>query len=227
MVERHLVDFIAIAMQRSDLKKTDDMFNRVLIKDNMAVIGLFENRETGTRFIVANAHLAWDPKYSDVKLVQTALLIDEVEKIADNFARYPPRPPRESAPGEPAPRPPPTYSDGTKIPTIVAGDYNSIPGSGVYEYLASGSIAADHPDFLSHEYGKYSGEWLRHKLQLKSAYADIGEMPFTNFVPSFVGALDYIWFGQNNMAVDAVLSEIDPAYIEKAVGFPDAHNPSE
>ena len=41
MVERHLVDFIAIAMQRSDLKKTDDMFNRVLIKDNMAVIGLF------------------------------------------------------------------------------------------------------------------------------------------------------------------------------------------
>jgi CCR4-NOT transcription complex subunit 6 len=227
LIEKHLIDFIAVAMQRHDLKKTDDMFNRVLIKDNMAVVCLFENRESGTRLIVANAHVQWDPKYSDVKLVQTALLVDEVDKIAENFARFPPRPPRLPVEGESTPRPWPTYSDGTKIPTIVAGDFNSVPGSGVYEYLSTGSVVPDHSDFMSHSYEKYQGDWFKHRRGLKSAYADIGELPLTNFVPSFQGALDYVWYSTANLAVTDVLGEIDPAYMEKAVGFPDPHNPSE
>ncbi|KAI0030781.1 Endonuclease/exonuclease/phosphatase [Vararia minispora EC-137] len=227
LIERHLVDFIAKAMASPDLKKTDDMFNRVLIKDNMAVIALFENRETGTRLIVANGHLTWDTKFSDVKLVQTALLLDEVEKVADNFARYPPRPPRSPVEGESTPRPPPTYSDGTKIPTIVAGDFNSMPGSGVYDYLSTGAIATDHPDFLSHKYGKTDGDWLRHRLGLKSAYFDVGEAPFTNFTSTYQGTLDYVWYSASTMSVNSVLDQIDPAYMEKAVGFPDPHHPSD
>jgi CCR4-NOT transcription complex subunit 6 len=77
-------------MQRQDFKKTDDMFNRVLGKDHIAVICLFENIHTGTRFIIANAHIHWDPAYRDVKVVQVALLVEEVERIANTFAKYPP-----------------------------------------------------------------------------------------------------------------------------------------
>ena len=77
-------------MQRQDFKKTDDMFNRVLGKDHIATICLFENIHTGTRLIVANAHIHWDPAFSDVKVVQVALLVEEVEKMAHNFAKYPP-----------------------------------------------------------------------------------------------------------------------------------------
>jgi len=85
-VEKQLIEFSAVAMQRQDFKKTDDMFNRVLGKDHIAVVCLMENKETGTRFIIANAHIHWDPAYRDVKLVQCALLIEEIEKIAHNFA---------------------------------------------------------------------------------------------------------------------------------------------
>jgi CCR4-NOT transcription complex subunit 6 len=236
LVENHLVEFSTVAMQRSDFKKTDDMFNRVLGKDHVAVICLFENKETGSRLIVVNTHLHWDPQFCDVKLVQTALMIEEVEKAANNFAKYPPRPPAPTngttngtttGDNNVSSRPPPFYSDGTKIPLVITGDYNSIQNSGVYEFLSQGSVPADHHDFMSHLYGKYTSEGLRHKLSLKSAYTTVGEIPFTNFTPGFKGVLDYIWFSTSNLAVNAVLGEVDKSYIEKAVGFPNVHFPSE
>ncbi|TFY81090.1 hypothetical protein EWM64_g2928 [Hericium alpestre] len=232
LIEKHLVEFSTVAMQRSDFKKTDDMFNRVLVKDNIATICLFETRKTGTRLIVANAHCHWDHAYCDVKLVQVALLVEEVEKVAHHFSKYPPRlptpPPKDgSSPTEPPSRPPPMYSDGTKIPTIICGDYNSIPPSGVYEFFANGSVAPDHPDFMSHHYGRYTTEGLKHRLGLKSAYAGVGELPLTNYTPSFQGAIDYIWYSTGSLTVNAVLGEVDKAYLEKVVGFPHPHFPSD
>ena len=110
-------------MQRSDFIKTDIMFNRLFNKEYIAVVCCFEDRSTGTRFIVANAHMFWNADFCDVKLVQVGMLMDELEKIAHAFARYPPPLKTESG------QPPPSYSDGTKIPTIVCGDYNSVPRS--------------------------------------------------------------------------------------------------
>ena len=184
------------------------------------------------------AELKASREFRDVKLVQTALLVEEVEKIAQNFAKYPPRlPPAQSAvssantpsAGEnnSSSRPPPSYTDGYKIPVIICGDYNSIPQSGVYEFLSSGYIPPDHEDFMSHTYGKYTTEGLRHRLGLKSAYAGLGELPMTNYTPSFKGAIDYIWYSASNLSVNSVLGEVDPGYLDKVVGFPNAHYPSE
>ncbi|KAI0786633.1 Endonuclease/exonuclease/phosphatase [Abortiporus biennis] len=237
LVEKQLLEFSAIAMQRSDFKKTDDMFNRVLGKDHIAIVGLFENKESGSRIIVVNTHIHWDPQYRDVKLVQVALLIEEVEKIANSFAKYPPRLPPSSTPsaangpsaGEnnASSRPPPVYTDGSKIPLVVCGDFNSSQDSGVYEFLSNGSAPPNHPDFMSHLYGKYTSEGLRHKLGLKSAYSVVGEIPFTNLTPGFQGVIDYIWFSTANLSVNAVLGEIDKKYLEKVPGFPNAHFPSD
>lgn len=245
LVERHLIEFSAVAMQRQDFKKTDDMFNRVLGKDNIAVVCLMENRESGTRLIIANAHIHWDPAFRDVKLVQVALLLDEVEKIANNFAKYPPRlpttptsrasdgegkfdhPPLSSSSSSSSSRPPPVYTDGTKIPLIICGDFNSVPSSGVYEFMSNGTLPANHTDFMSHMYGRYTSEGLRHKLGLKSAYAGTGELPLTNYTPSFQGVIDYVWHSTANLSVNAVLGEVDKEYLEKVVGFPNVHFPSE
>lgn len=212
-------------MQRTDFKKTDDMFNRVLGKDHIAVVCLLENKETGTRLVLANAHIHWDAAYRDVKLVQTALLLEEVEKMAANFARLPPRLP-PGGPTAPGVRPPPVYTDGTKIPVIICGDYNSVQGSGVCELFATGAVPPTHADFMSHLYGRYTSEGLRHRLGLKSAYAG-AELPMTNFTTSFKYEIDYIWYSTQNLAVNAVLGEIDRPYLEKVVGFPNAHFPSE
>jgi CCR4-NOT transcription complex subunit 6 len=219
-------------MQRQDFKKTDDMFNRVLGKDQIAVVSLYEDIQTGSRLIISNAHIHWDPAYRDVKLVQVALLVEEVEKIANNFAKLPPRPPQKPVEGEESPlptRPPPTYSDGTKIPLVICGDLNSVQQSGVYEFLSTGTLAADHPDFMSHMYGRYTSEGLRHRFGLKSAYSlpGAGEQTLTNYTPSYQGMLDYVWYSAANLGVNAVLGEVDKGYLEKIVGFPNAHFPSE
>jgi CCR4-NOT transcription complex subunit 6 len=246
-------------MQRQDFKKTDDMFNRVLGKEHLAIVSLMEDKFTGTRFVIANAHIHWDPAYCDVKLVQVALLVDEIEKMASHFAKYPPRPPPlastssvvEAVEGEePAEtgaeppsstsspsiaqhpqqyRTPPVYTDGTKIPLIICGDFNSVPSSGVYDFLSNGTLPADHADFKSHKYGRYTSEGLRHRFGLKSAYAapGAGEPPVTNYVPTFQGHIDYLWYSAANLEVNAILGGVDKDYLEKVVGFPNAHFPSD
>ncbi|KZO95589.1 hypothetical protein CALVIDRAFT_499924 [Calocera viscosa TUFC12733] len=287
LIEKQLLDFQAIAVQRPDFKKTDDMFTRMLTKDHIGVCALLENRKTGSRLVLANCHLHWDPELADVKLVQTALLMDEVDKIAERFSKLPPRvnivpeavplpkgtpspgpegdnastasasekvngvetaetsltepSPAGSAPSLPSPVKKyltlpgglkgmvlgPSYTDGAKIPTIVCGDFNSIPGSGVYDFLANGNVPPDHPDFMTYEYGALTTKGAKHRVKLRSAYADIPQLNMTNYTPSFEGIIDYIWYSTDTLAVRSVLGEVDPGYLAKAVGFPNAHFPSD
>lgn len=222
LVEQQLIEFNQLAMRRPDFKKTEDMFNRVMTKDNIAVVTLLEHRASGARLIVANAHIHWDPEFKDVKLVQVAMLMDELAKIGDQFARLPPR--LGLAEGYDKA---PDYTNGTKIPTIVCGDFNSVPDSGVYEYLSKGKVAKDHGDFMGHIYGNYTSEGLGHKLALKSAYSHIGELNFTNYTPGFQGVIDYLFYTTNSLSVTGLLGEVDSTYLGKVVGFPNAHWPSD
>lgn len=65
--------------------------------------------------LVANAHMHWDPEYSDVKLVQTMMFLSEVKNIIDKASRSL----KSSVLGE----------CGT-IPLVLCADLNSLPDSG-------------------------------------------------------------------------------------------------
>ncbi|KAK4047702.1 Glucose-repressible alcohol dehydrogenase transcriptional effector [Microbotryomycetes sp. JL201] len=221
LVEQHVIEFNQIAIRRPDFKKTEDMFNRVMTKDNIAVIALLEHRKSGARLIVANAHIHWDPEFRDVKLVQVAMLMDELQKVANDFAKLPSR----LNLGEGYDKAP-TYSSGSKIPTIICGDFNSVPESGVYEFLSKGHLDKDHADFMDHVYGTYTSEGLKHRLALKSAYSHVGELDFTNFTPGFQGVIDYLFYS-NSLSVTGLLGPVDADYLKTVVGFPNAHWPSD
>ncbi|EJD52827.1 glucose-repressible alcohol dehydrogenase transcriptional effector [Auricularia subglabra TFB-10046 SS5] len=221
LLDKQLLDFQSMAMQRADFDKSQTMFTRVFAKDNIAVVGAFENIATGTRLIVSNVHIHWNAEFRDVKLVQVALLMDEVDKMAQRVAAMPPQPVEEGQ------RPRPTYSDGSKVPTIVSGDFNSVHDSGVYEFLANGAVSGDHEDFLGHNYGAYTNSGPRHPFSLKNAYANVPELTMTNYTPGFVGVLDYIWYSGQTIAATSVLGEVDAGYLAKCVGFPNAHFPSD
>jgi CCR4-NOT transcription complex subunit 6 len=68
---------------------------------------------------------------------------------------------------------------------------------------------------------------LKHRLNLSSACASFGEMKMTNFTPTFVAAIDYIFYTPAALKVTSVLGDVDKAYLDKTVGFPNAHFPSE
>lgn len=65
--------------------------------------------------LVANAHMHWDPEYSDVKLVQTMMFLSEVKNIIDEASRSL----RSSTLGELG-----------GIPLVLCADLNSLPDSG-------------------------------------------------------------------------------------------------
>ncbi|KAL6071665.1 Glucose-repressible alcohol dehydrogenase transcriptional effector [Balamuthia mandrillaris] len=114
--------------------------------------------------------------------------------------------------------------DYTNVPIIICGDFNSLPDSGVYEFLKAGKLEGSHSDFGPYDYGRYTKLGLSHKLSLDSAYASVGEPAFTNFTDNFQGCLDYIFYTQEHLEVLKVLRPVDEAVITSQVGaLPNAY----
>ncbi|KUL85189.1 hypothetical protein ZTR_06208 [Talaromyces verruculosus] len=239
LLDKQLINFGQTAVRRPDAKGQDDIYNRLWQKDHIAVVVFLENRMTGTRLIVVNAHLYWDPAFRDVKLIQTAILMEEITKLSEKYSKFPPCTDKTAfrfseaedgaqeatTPIEPAPSA--EYSSGDQIPLLICGDFNSAPGEAAYNLLAHGGLTEAHPDLEKRLYGNLSRVGMTHPFKLKSAYSAIGELSFTNYTPDFNSILDYIWFSSTALNVSALLGEVDKEYLQRVPGFPNYHFPSD
>ena len=255
LLDKQLVEFSNLAINRGDVKDSPDFFNRVGSNDHIAMICFFENRSDDSRFVVANAHTIASPEYIDVKTVQTVVFMDKLEKEATRYARWPATTLKDkrtfnlssdtpistpgTTPGTDAVDDPlgydhassQTYASNTALPLFVVGDFNSPPGSAVHTLLSTGSVTGNHRDFGDYSYGNLTKLGIQHPFQLKSAYEILdgteNELPWTNYTPGFTGILDYIWYSSNTVEVEAVLGPIDKEYLTKVPGFPHWHFPSD
>ncbi|KAI2664526.1 CCR4-NOT transcription complex subunit 6-like [Labeo rohita] len=235
LVQKHTVEFNQVAMANSE--GSEVMLNRVMTKDNIGVAVLLEVKKdlfaSGLKqpsekqlLLVANAHMHWDPEYSDVKLIQTMMFLSELKSIAE----------RASGPMSSAS---PT-SDTSAIPIVLCADLNSLPDSGVVEYLSNGGVAENHKDFKELRYsdcltnfscngknGKPDGS-ITHSFQLKSAYEG-NIMPYTNYTYDFKGVIDYIFFSKTHMRVLGVLGPLETQWLKdnNITGCPHPHIPSD
>ena len=207
--------------------RTEDMFNRVMSRDNIGVVTKLEFRASGAKIMVANSHIYWDHRYRDVKLVQIGMLMEQLEHHARMFSQFPPPHEFDAEYNNGKVATYDTKDQGRDVPFILCVDLNSLYGSAVYEYLSTGEIAPDHEDFMEYEYGTYTQDGLQHGLGLRSACASFGEMKMTNFTPTFEATIDYIFYSHRNLKVTSVLGDVDRDYLDKVVGFPNAHFPSE
>ena len=180
-----------------------DMLNRVMPKDNVAIVALLESTESGQTVCVTNAHLTWDPIYKDVKVIQAAMLTREVRSFLDE------------------------HCGGKAVPIVMGGDFNSTPDSGVVEYLTRGRIDARHTDLVGHDYSRFaSGGVLEHRLALRSAYTN--EMRYTNFTADFKDTIDYCFYSATGMTPIALLGPVATDTIAaEATGCPNPHFPSD
>ena len=218
LLDKMLIEFSQLALNRPEFKKSEDVYNRVMPKDNIAVVALLESVQAPyQRLLVANAHIHWDPNFCDVKMVQAALLMDEVTKLASEYG---------SSKWQ-------THSQGKmhnnqrSLPVLFCGDFNSTLKSGVVEYILNGHVDGSHQDFKDHQYGKYTEDGMDHKFELRSAYAYPEHAEFTNFTPSFKDAIDYIFYTSSTVSVTKVLGGLHGDYVDQTVGFPNSHFPSE
>lgn len=223
LIETQVIEFNQIALHKTDMR-TEDMFNRVMSRDNIATVALLEFVQSGARLAAANAHIYWDHRYRDVKLVQIGMMMERLGEIVESFAQLPAKPVVEGQPK------PPVYDKSQKgrdIPLVVCVDLNSLASSGVYEYISTGHVAPDHEDFMTHKYGPYTTKGLRHTLGLQSSCASFGEMKMTNYTPTFDEAIDYVFYTPRSLKVTSVLGDVDRKYLSRVVGFPNAYFPSE
>jgi len=242
ILDKQIIDFANTAINRPDMKGEHDIFNRVMPRDNIAVVTFFENRLTGSRIIVVNAHIYWDPAFKDVKLVQVAILMEQLSKLAEKYAKWPALTDKtllrnsvlndgdegdveNVSQAEPAPSM--QYMSGSQIPLIICGDFNSTADSGVYDLLAHGTLASTHSDLANRGYGNFTRDGMTHPFSLKSSYSNVGELSFTNYTPGFTGVIDYIWYSTNALQVTGLLGEVDKEYLQRVPGFPNYHFPSD
>ena len=249
LLDKHVVSYSHEAINRPDMKGEHDVYNRVMPRDHIALVAFLEHRLTGTRQIIVNTHLSWEVWYTDVKIVQVAILMEQLAKLADDYARFPPSKDKDKKafrfsdeesvdgaihggdgagnPPLPQPQPSVSYASGGQIPMLVCGDFNSKQDSGVHDLITAGSLSSLHADLGTHKYGDLTRHGMSHPFQLKSSYSAAGELPFTNWTADFRETIDYIWYSANSLAVTAVLGPVDPAYMAKVPGFPNHHFPSD
>ncbi|KAI4103555.1 MAG: hypothetical protein L6R37_003772 [Teloschistes peruensis] len=242
LLDKHVIDFANTAINRPDMKGEHDTFNRVMPRDHIAVVTFFENRATGSRLIVVNVHIYWHPAFKDVKLVQVAIMLEQITRLSDRWAKHPACTDKaafqhgeldtesnftgtDATPEEPAPSQ--EYPNGTQIPLLICGDFNSTVGTGVYDLITQGRVSGDHSDLVNHSYGNFTRDGMTHPFKLKSAYSGTDELSFTNYTPAYSAVIDYIWYSANALQVRGVLGDVDLDYLSKVPGFPNHHFPSD
>jgi len=196
--------------RHKEFSEDPEAFSRVMTKDNVGVAAILQCKEPEQGrgngrlsgkprcLLISNTHIHWNPEHRDVKLVQVQMLLEQLSQITSAKGKW------------------------YKIPMVVCGDFNSSVGSGPYDLLSSGRLKPKHDDLHPYNYGIYTVQGMQHTLQLSSAYAPIGEPPFTNYTGDFVGVLDYLWFSQDTLAVSKVLQPVDEDTV-KASRLPNAY----
>ncbi|KAI3426985.1 hypothetical protein D9Q98_006929 [Chlorella vulgaris] len=226
LVKKYEVEFNKAALSLADAFPPDQKkaaLNR-LLKDNVALIAVLEALEppfaeaapasggstasggsgtaSGSRrqlVCVANTHIHSNPELNDVKLWQVHTLLKGLEKIAAS----------------------------ADIPMLVAGDFNTTPGSAAHSMLVRGAVQPNNPELANDPLGILRpASKLQHQLPLASAYAAVaaapdcdhgsqrqkrrldgvtGEPKFTNIGREFRGTLDYILFTTDSLVPAAAL----------------------
>ncbi|CAD6222039.1 GSCOCG00005303001-RA-CDS [Cotesia congregata] len=227
-----LVEYKALALQgRAD---SSDMLNRVWSRDNIGLLAvlkttaaawthrpLVELSNIEQLVVVANTHLHWDPKFPDVKTIQSMMLTREIISMVENVRR--------------------SFSCHERIlkfsdvKVVLCGDFNSLMDSGVFEFLSTGQLPLSHPEFQGFNYtnaivnmmGGESCGRITHPLNLSSACSP-QIMPYTNYAYGFKAMIDYIFYSSSNMVCLGVYGPIPQEWFDmfSVVGCPHPFVPS-
>jgi len=165
--------------------KEKRLLNR-LMKDNVALLVVLEDTATNSRVCVANTHIFWDPDQTDVKLFQVDTFLQEAER----------------------------YIGPRNLPLLIAGDFNSLPESSIYELVVGTEVSGQRPDVIDGMLEILKISPCQHNMLLRSVYGLGGEFTepaYTNYTGHFVGTLDFIFFTPDKIVPVGTLEILDEA----------------
>lgn len=171
--------------------------------DDDANIDPTHNLDSRQRLLVASCELCRDARFADVRVMQTKMLLETLEKLVITTKS-------KDSPG---------------MQVLVCGGFNAEPSSGVYQLLASGELAKEHAELLQFK----MFQDVRHRLGLQSAYRAVFEREpeFTAFAPHQTGVVDYIWYSHAQLACIGALQVPEREDVERDTGLPSPSNGSD
>ncbi|KAI5963655.1 uncharacterized protein KGF55_002535 [Candida pseudojiufengensis] len=188
---------------------TNDLISRVIPRNTVGLILKLYDKKFNKILYVSNTHLYWSPKFNDVKVLQTKLLLNKLESSRKEL-------------------------DST---VIFLGDLNSNYDSDVVKLLRDGQLdSTTSKEFKNHKYGLNnelmdSNGIVQNPFSLRDVYEtlfDNCKLHFTSFVSRFSDVVDHI-FVSDDIEIRQVLGEVDPNYCasKNGKGFPDGQFPSD
>jgi CCR4-NOT transcription complex subunit 6 len=199
--EQYGIEYNEAARQQTSDRKA----LRRLMKGNIALVLVLEELQTAgnsssrrqrkRRLCVANTHIYWDPDFADVKLWQSFILCNELEKLVLH----------------------------RNLPLILCGDFNSLVNSSVYELLSTEHVQAGEDVFgsVANPAGILPpSHQLAHHLNLSSTYSSLGEPKYTNYTGHFIGVLDYIFYTRALLRCVACLDVDEESLLQKQTALP-------
>ncbi|TKR64720.1 hypothetical protein L596_025210 [Steinernema carpocapsae] len=160
---------------RGMLKKDFELNEMLTKRTTICMVAALKEKATGMVLLAANTHLFFDPQHADTKTLQAVMCSRLIAGLKQKLLML---------------------TDRQSIRTIFAGDFNSIPGSAVHSYFATGTVAADNDCWNASKPAK------GFEMEVGTSYRSLCGIPVTNFCEytnkegekeGFTGCLDYIW----------------------------------
>lgn len=139
LIENTNLDFFQKIITDRRFSTNQDMMNRNMCKDNVSLITVLEKND-GSQLIIVNIHIYWDPEYADVKLLQTILAIEEIEKTKQKYKN---------------------------ASIILTGDFNSLRNSPVHKLILDRNV--DGCGFGLYDYSPFNNGF-KHSIKFLDAY---------------------------------------------------------
>ena len=191
------VDYYNIV--EKNLKKKNFRKDRKRGRRVMAgIMCILKKISNNKKFIISNVHLLADPDKPDVKNLQVVSVLNELAILSNNGI----------------------------IPTILCGDFNSMPNTSIYKTITKNKIYSKFDKLNKNDI--IVPKKLKYKMELRSCYKKIlGKEPkFTTYTNDFVGTLDYI-FVSNHWKIKDVLPILSEKDIIKEKVLPNSNVPSD
>ncbi|KAF9968587.1 Glucose-repressible alcohol dehydrogenase transcriptional effector [Mortierella alpina] len=216
LLNEHVLRFNQVELDDNNVKRPSlarDTAIRFNLFHNLAIVALFENRRTKRQVQVATTHLLADPAFPDAKMLQTAILTSKLEELKEAAMR---------TASEAALKTAATVEGGASgsglasthqpqnIPTILAGDFNSLPESSVVQFLKTGQV--DTCNFGGNDFGRFTrahSKHFYHHLGLDDSYKT-SILPFTNATRQFQGTIDYLLYDPSSLGLVGFLDHLEP-----------------
>ncbi|GJJ68832.1 hypothetical protein EMPS_01178 [Entomortierella parvispora] len=214
LVNEHVLRFNQIELDDLNVKRPSmarDTAIRFNLFHNLAIVALFENRRTKRLVQVATTHLLADPAFPDAKMLQTAILTSKLEELkAEVIASTATKPSLNKDEHSPPSSPSQSLQKSQRtIPTILAGDFNSLPDSAVVQFLKTGQVDTCH--FGGNDFGRFTrapDNRFHHNLGLADSYQS-STLPFTNATRQFQGTIDYLLYDPSSLGLMSFLDHFE------------------